>query len=537
MAGSSRGLHSKQDILAALDSEEDFLCSELEDSGSDYESEASEVTDIRSDSEDEVNNLKTDAKQVYYGKDGTEWKSSPPCPQKVRAHNIIKGKINKVVLPPNKFINDPLDCFFLFMSDDVLKSIVKYTNEEAEREYKNRNLKQVWKPTDETEMKCFLGLLYTAGHLKAKHLSVDSLWDRKYGPPIFRAAMSNNRFKHLCIFIRFDDKTTRSVRRQRDKLAPIRYVWEKVNTCLRKYYEPGVNLTVDEQLVPFRGKCPFRQYMPSKPDKYGMKIWWIADSKSFYPLQGIPYTGKEDNKTATNLGHKVVMYLSEPYFRSNRNITCDNYFTSLDLATSLLQNQLTIVGTVRKQRRFIPPEFLPNRARPVESSVFGFQHNFTLVSYVPQRNRSVVLLSSMHHSSNIDTSNKMKPEVILYYNQTKSGVDSLDQLLHEYSCKRKTNRWPFAFFMNLLDVCALAAYVLWCKLHPNWETTNPTRRREFIITMAEGLIQPQIDRRGLVGLQNPIKEAITMFKTIGPCPSADDEIGNPPAKRKRCYLC
>ncbi|CAF4616702.1 unnamed protein product, partial [Rotaria magnacalcarata] len=28
---------------------------------------------------------------------------------------------------------------------------------------------------------------------------------------------------------------------------------------------PGGSLTVDEQLIPTRGRCNFRQYIPSKP--------------------------------------------------------------------------------------------------------------------------------------------------------------------------------------------------------------------------------------------------------------------------------
>ncbi len=36
-------------------------------------------------------------------------------------------------------------------------------------------------------------------------------------------------------------------------------------------YDPGPHITVGECLVPFRGR--FRQYMPSKPAKYGIKIW------------------------------------------------------------------------------------------------------------------------------------------------------------------------------------------------------------------------------------------------------------------------
>ena len=51
---------------------------------------------------------------------------------------------------------------------------------------------------------------------------------------------------------------------------------------------PGDNITVDEQLVPFRGRCSFIQYMPSKPDKYGIKIFWACDSETAYPFRGAP---------------------------------------------------------------------------------------------------------------------------------------------------------------------------------------------------------------------------------------------------------
>lgn len=97
-----------------------------------------------------------------------------------------------------------------------------------------------------------------------------------YGPPIFRATMGLKRFTFLLRFIRFDDKTSRSLRRQKDELAPIRDIFNKINNNLKKMYTPGENITVDEQLVPFRGRCPFKQYMPAKSVKYGMKIWWAC---------------------------------------------------------------------------------------------------------------------------------------------------------------------------------------------------------------------------------------------------------------------
>ncbi|XP_047194924.1 zinc finger protein 16-like isoform X2 [Hippoglossus stenolepis] len=43
---------------------------------------------------------------------------------------------------------------------------------------------------------------------------------------------------------------------------------------------------------PEAGRCPFRQYMPSKPAKYGIKSWVVCDAKSSYARKMQVYTGK-----------------------------------------------------------------------------------------------------------------------------------------------------------------------------------------------------------------------------------------------------
>lgn len=57
-----------------------------------------------------------------------------------------------------------------------------------------------------------------------------------------------------------------------------------------------------------------------------------------------------------------------------RNVTTDNFFTSRNLALKLLQHKITLVGTVRKNKRFLPVHATAKELRelPVFSSKFFF---------------------------------------------------------------------------------------------------------------------------------------------------------------------
>ncbi|GBP86818.1 PiggyBac transposable element-derived protein 4 [Eumeta japonica] len=395
---------------------------------------------------------------------------------------------------------------------------------------------QLWSESDDVPLQEYVSIDTYKGRGVNKQGGVDfrEYWDPIFGNPIFRTIMGKNRFASLLRFLRFDDKNTRSLRKSKDKLAPIRELCEYVNQNLKKFYLPGENLTIDEQLVSFRGRVSFKQYLPCKPDKYGMKIWWICDSKTSYPLFGIPYLGKEGQNRAENLAYNVVNQLCEPYFRSNRNVTFDNYFMSIDVAKSLAQNGLTIVGTLRKNKTCIPPNFQPKKTRDIESNVFGFYKNMTLVSYVPKKNCAVILLSMMHHGKE-DVNKNNKSEINLYYNSTKGDVDTLDQMVHEYTVRRKTNRWPIAFFQNIIDV-GIASLIIWKNIHPDWNSRKKnTLRILFLHEIATELVTPHIRRRSTKGLS--IYHLAAMQDVAGSNQEATHS-SEPAAKRKkRCYIC
>ena len=55
--------------------------------------------------------------------------------------------------------------------------------------------------------------------------------------------------------------------------------------------EPGENIVVDESLVAYRGRLAFKQYIPGKKHKYGIKLFKLCTPDG-YTLKIIVYTGK-----------------------------------------------------------------------------------------------------------------------------------------------------------------------------------------------------------------------------------------------------
>ncbi|XP_029651769.1 piggyBac transposable element-derived protein 4-like [Octopus sinensis] len=163
------------------------------------------------------------------------------------------------------------------MCQNLLEVIRKWTNVEGQVIYKDK-----WKEIDHSELKKFIGLIILIGVYGSKHENVTQLWSQEDGRSIFNKIMSRGRFQQILQVLHFDDASARRKKRSDDKLVPIREVFQMWNQNLQDGCVPSTCMTVDEQLVSFRGCCPFQVYIPSKPGKYGIKIWAICDSETSY---------------------------------------------------------------------------------------------------------------------------------------------------------------------------------------------------------------------------------------------------------------
>jgi len=174
----------------------------------------------------------------------------------------------------------------------MLTEIVTWTNQKIE----NVKTSYTSKPgflykTSVTEIRAFIGILLFLGATKSSKESTASVWAKDgTGKPICVAAMSERRFLFLVYCLRFDDSTTRARRIANDKLAPIHNIHDKFVAACEANYTPGIGCTVDESLHGFREMCCFKQYVPNKPSKYGIKLYVLAGSKTFYSVSSKIYT-------------------------------------------------------------------------------------------------------------------------------------------------------------------------------------------------------------------------------------------------------
>ncbi|KAJ8939829.1 hypothetical protein NQ318_013048 [Aromia moschata] len=280
-----------------------------------------------------------------------------------------------------KNVKSPLECWSLYFINEILAKIVENTNLYISAISKNDARERRGKSTDVCEIKAFLGLLHLSETLKSGRLNT----------------------KELCL--RFDNLTTREGRKQIDKLAAIRSLFDSFLDNCKKAFTSGKFMKTLQLMKSSRQSE--EDYIPSKPNRYGIKIFALVDAATSCTLNLEVYVGQqpEGPYKKPNDPCSIVLRLIEPISGTNRNVTCDNWFTSVQLVNKLfVDHRITYVGTVKRNKRELPLDVTNTRARPEYSSLFGFQKNNTIVSYIPKKYRNVIIISNLNHDDNIHAS-------------------------------------------------------------------------------------------------------------------------------------
>lgn len=525
--------YTEEEIRRVLEQSDD----DIDGSDVEWEQEVVEVNEYDSGSEisqEDTNDMEIDDTIndifFYIGKDNeTIWCSKPLVQNKSR---VSKKNIIKCTPGPTRICRDtqkPINAFLKFITQDLIDIIVNCTNtyigtKRAVVKYsRDRNCKD----TTREEILAVIGILFLVGVKHGNRANCRELWkDDGTGMIITRATFSYKRFLFLLRSIRFDDLSTREEREKIDILAAIRNIYEIFLASCRNNYSHGEFTTIDEMLFAFRGRCGFVQYMPQKPAKYGLKLYGLCDSKTFYTSNFEVYCGKQKPGPydVSNKPCDIVQRLSKDIQRSNRNITMDNYYTSVPLADDLSKKQLTVIGTLKANKREIPPQFI-TKSREIGSCLYGFQYDKTLASIQTKRKKCVLLLSTMHDCEATDEETG-KPLINADYNSTKGGVDTVDKMCAAYSTARQTRRWPLRIFFSFLDLAGINSQVVFFSNNP--ESTK--RRREFLSDLAFELLEARAEI-------NTLPKDIQLFLAKYRNPSQHLTALEIDKRSRPCHLC
>ncbi|XP_078051622.1 uncharacterized protein LOC144477755, partial [Augochlora pura] len=237
---------------------------------------------ISSDEETENTSQETET-----AADGTVWSKFDEggIPGRLPVTCIFKGVTGPTgYARRNVMANNLVSAFSAIINDYIIKHIKKCTEEEA-----RRILNYDW-TTTLPKIRAFIGILYARGVYEAKNLKLSYLWSVKWGPEFFRRTMSRDKFKQILRFIPFDKRTERGTRIRINKFALVSEIWDKFIENSQACYQPGQNITVDEQLFP----------------TFGIKFWFASDVTSKYVLNGFAYLGKDEQRPSSMLLSEYV---------------------------------------------------------------------------------------------------------------------------------------------------------------------------------------------------------------------------------------
>ena len=216
---------------------------------------------------------------------------------RVSRHNIIRGIVG--LKNAASKVKTEIDHFLLFiaheMSADVLHNTTKKIDSLISKlpAYFNKDFKYSFeKEVSEMELKAFIGLFLYRGLYKLNTMGIWKLFSDSYGPLMFSAVMSCNRFAFILHNLSFDDESAHAERWKKDRFTAIREFIEKFNNQCMLVLAPGDHLSLDETLYPMRTQISFKQFNPSKPVKFDLLFKSVNAARYSYTCISSPYSGK-----------------------------------------------------------------------------------------------------------------------------------------------------------------------------------------------------------------------------------------------------
>ena len=426
----------------------------------------------------------------------------PPA-KRSKVHNITWKKMETTKLSdnckqvanleesfPDLADKDPFSLFRHFFTMDMISMITNETNRYA----KSKN-NQTFVVT-ESEIVNFLGIIIISGYhsLPAEKLYWSTM--PSLIAPIFGQIMSRKRFLEIKKYFHLanNDELGSS------KTAKVDAIYNELLKNCQQFGIFHTKLSIDESMVPYRGKYPIKQFIRNKPVRFGYKIWFMCGSDG-YPYNFQIYKGRDSDSKREPLGSKVVeemISFIKPEDADKYVLHFDNFFSSYQLFDNLAHRDIRAIGTVRRNRTMKCPLAIQKKD---ERAKIDYRSDGNIL-FVQWKDNSIVTVGT--NFSSVTPVNKVsrwvkgrgkvsvdQPKLITEYNSGMGGVDLLDMQLASYRPNLTSKKWWWPLFSNALNLAIVAAFKIYKHTSP-LTLEKQLSHLEFRIEVAECMSKFQL---------------------------------------------
>ncbi|KAM9428372.1 piggyBac transposable element-derived protein 4-like isoform 1-T1 [Salvelinus alpinus] len=462
-----------------------------------------------------------------------------------------------------------LELFQLFFSNDIVDTLCSNTNKNAKRRQEH-GIKEPWKPVSVEEMYKYLSIVIYMGLLNVH--TVSDYWNRNriYCLPFCCTVMTMTRFRAITYSLHMSDPAEDEENDKKkgtagyDRLMRIKPLKDQILDACRAFYHPFQNLSIDERMVHSKARHSLKQYIKSKPYRYGFKLYVLADSRNGYTCDFNVFMTKNPSASGKGESYDVAMNLLKvPYLGTGYHIYVDNFFTSTTFFRDLYKMKLGACGTIREIRVGIRENSMPARA---EKGTIRWLRDGELLFTKWMGAQPVTMCTTIHKAfagEQVKIRKQSKngswttqcipvPEAIKPYNKYMGGVDLSDALIKCYSVAHKTMKWYKTFFFHFVDIAVVNSFLLqkdMAQMKKKKPMTHKQFREQLCLQLADIGKQEEAEEESSEEEEEEEeedqpeeeKELVEVKRPCYPVPIIDpttvDTSQRKSSGRKKCCLC
>ena len=185
-------------------------------------------------------------------------------------------------LPSHVNSSESIELYDLFVIRAHRRLLTNHTNLRADMKLKKMSKekkRRPWHDTNEWEMRVFLSLILL---MSLDHSSIiESYWHTSLIKPLYatiQKTMSINRFQQIKRYFKMTDPADEPDSYDPDWWKKLKPLATDIQKTSQRYYVPGTHVSIDEQLILFKGRSRHTLKMIAKVADEGFKIYSLCEA-------------------------------------------------------------------------------------------------------------------------------------------------------------------------------------------------------------------------------------------------------------------